>query len=332
MRATRRLPLIIAAGLAAVVAVSACGVAANDTAGTVGDVTISATLVNDLASDDAFVGAMASQALDTQREGVVDGDSARQVLSFLVTSEVLAQEVQHWGAEVTDANTADGESTIDQQAPRLQGRARDVVLRYLVDRAALQERLSSLDPSSEEDMRRLYDGAPSYWDQVCLTAVVVPADAIADARAALAGGSTLEDLEAAADGSQVVATPEQCLPRQYLPEVLRDRVAAAKAGEVEGPVAGAFPGQDAVVWFRIERTQVLAFPDAGPDLEQLVRAIAQNGVDAWLNLKANQAVEIDPRYGSEVEVGQQGLTVLAPATPLGAGSSRLADAMTGATP
>lgn len=332
MRATRRLPLIIAVGLAVAVAFSGCGVAANDTAATVDGVTISASLVNDLASDDAFVGAMASQALDAPRDGVVAGDTARQVLSFLITSEVLAQEVQRWGAEVDDDGITEAESMIDEQAPRLDGRARDVVLRFLVDRAALQARLAALDPSSEDDMRRLYDGVPTYWDQVCLTAVVVPQDVIADAREAVAGGSTLEELAEEADGSQVVATPEQCLPHQYLPEVLRARVASAAAGELEGPIADVFPGQDAVVFFEVERVQVLAFGDAGDELEQLAQSIAQNGVEAWLNLKVNQAVEVDPRYGSEVEVDQQGLRVLAPATPLGADAGGAADAIVGATP
>jgi hypothetical protein len=312
--------------LTVAVGASACGVAANDTAATVGDTTISATLVNDLVASDAFMSAMSSQALQDQREGVVDGPAARQVLSFLITSEVMSQEVQRWKAKVTDADTSEAESTIDQQAPNLRGRARDVVLRFLVDRAALQARLSEIDPSSDADMRRLYDGVPSYWDQVCITAVVVPATAVAEAHRALAGGVPLEDMESKVQGSKVAALAKQCLPRQYLPEKLRAAIAKAATGKLVGPVADVFDGDDAVVFFRVQSVKVVSFSDAATELRQLVQSIAQQGVSAWLNLKANSDVVVDPRYGSDVEVGQQGLTVLAPAVPLGT------PAATGAAP
>ncbi len=317
MRAARRHLLITVIGLTAALGLASCGVAANDTAATVGDVTISATLVNQLAADDPFMSAMASQALDTQREGVVEGDSARQVLAFLISNEVLAQEVQRWGAEV-DSDHSQAEQQIDEAAPNLKGRARDVVLRYLLDRAALQARFSELDPSSESDMRKLYDGIPGYWNQVCMTAVAVPAGSIADARRDLSGGAELEDLEADVEGSTVVATPEQCIPVDSLPAVLRDRVTDGRTGVLVGPVEGVFDGDDAVVWLRVESVGVVPFEDAGPVLEQLIQSVVQQGVESWLNLKLNEGVVVDPRYGSDVSVGRQGLTVLPPATPLGA--------------
>ncbi|HMU80541.1 MAG: hypothetical protein EKK62_02940 [Acidimicrobiia bacterium] len=317
MRSPRRLLLITAIGLTAAVGLSGCGVAADDTAATVGGVTISATLVNQLATDDAFMAAMTNQALQDQRTGVVEGPAARQVLAFLVSSEVLAQEVARWDATVSEQDMAQGEATISQQAPELKGRARDSVLRYLVDRAALQARLGEIDPSSDKDMRRLYEGVPAYWDQVCMTAVVVPAGGVADARAALRKGADLAELEEAVQGSRLALTTERCVPRQYLPEALRTPVASARVGALVGPVPGVFPGDDAVVWFRVESAKVVPYSDAGDALAELVRLIAQQGVESWLNLKANALVDIDPRYGSQVEVGQQGLTVLAPATPVG---------------
>ena len=337
MRSPRRLLLITAMCLTVSVGASACGVAANDTAATVGGTTISATLVNDLVASDAFMSAMSSQALQDQREGVVDGPAARQVLSFLITSEVMSQEVQRWKAKVTDADTSEAESTIDQQAPNLRGRARDVVLRFLVDRAALQARLGQLDPSSESDMRRLYDGVPKYWDQVCLTAVVVPATAVAEARRALADGVSLDDMESKVQGSKVAAVAKQCTPRQYLPEKLRAAVLDATTDKVVGPVADVFDGDDAVVFFRVQSVKVVSFSDAASELRQLVQSIAQQGVSVWLNLKANDAVVVDPRYGDQVEVGQQGLTVLAPAVPVGtpsatAGSAAASAGAAGATP
>lgn len=330
MRFPQRLLLTMAVCLTVAVGASACGVAANDTAATVGDATISATLVNELVASDAFMSAMSSQALQDQREGVVDGPAARQVLSFLVTSEVMAQEVQRWEAKVSSADTAEAESTIEQQAPNLRGHARDVVLRFLVDRAALQARLSAIDPSSDADMRRLYDGVPSYWDQVCITAVVVPASAVADARSALADGVSLEEMESRVQGSKVAASAKQCMPRQYLPEKLRSAVATAAIGKLVGPVAGVFDSDGAVVFFRVQSVKVVSFSDAAAELRGLVQSIAQQGVSAWLNLKANDDVVIDPRYGSSVEVGQQGLTVQAPAVPIGTPDATAGNAGAGA--
>jgi hypothetical protein len=318
MRRPRVLQLLTVVGLAGVLAASGCGVLADDTAATVGDTVIPASLVNQLVADDPFMAAMAQQALDEQTPGVVEGSSARQVLSFLISSEVLSQEVARWGAEVTDADTQDAEASIDEQAPDLKGRARDVVLRFLVDRAALQARLGEIDQSSDDDLRRIYDGIPSYWDQVCLTAVVVPADGVADAKAALAGGTDLADVVDEVQDASLAATADRCLPTEYLPEALRSAVAGAREGRVVGPVEDAIEGRDSVIWFRVESTQVLSFDDARDQLTDLAGSIAQQGVEAWLNIKVNQDVTIDPQYGSGASVSQNGLTVLAPETPIGA--------------
>jgi hypothetical protein len=337
MRRPRVLLLLTAVGLAGVLAAgTGCGVIADDTAATVGDTAIPASLVNDLVADDAFMAAMTQQALEESRPGVVEGSSARQVLSFLITSEALAQEVARFGAMPTgddlEAAKAQAEQRIDEQAPNLKGRARDVVLRYLVDDGALQEALADIDPSSEEDLRTLYDGIPSYWDQVCLTAIVVPGDGAAAARRAIAGGAELEAVLDEVEGSSLAATPEQCLPRKYLPEALAGPVDSARIGRVVGPVADAIDGQDSVVWFRIESESKLSFSDAREQLEQFADAIAQQGASVWLNLKVNEAVVIDPQYGSRTVAGQNGLTVLPPAAPIGAAgpAGELSDVTAGA--
>ena len=322
MRRPRVLLLLTAVGLAGLLASSGCGIIADDTAATVGDTVIPASEVDALARNDAFTTALTAQAIDQERAGVLDGASARQVLSFLITNEVQAQEVARLGVAPTgddlEQAKAQAEQRIDQQAPRLKGHARDVILRYLVDGAALQQALADLDPSSDEDLRKLYDGVPSYWDQVCMTAIVVPADGVEKARKALAGGTGLEDVVNDVKGSNLAATPDQCLPIKYLPQQLGDRVEDARPGRLVGPVEGVIEGEDSVVWFRVKSTPKLSFEDARDQLQQIAQAAAQSGPAVWLNIRINEHVTIDPQYGSRTIASQSGLTDVPPATPIGA--------------
>ncbi|UDY37693.1 peptidylprolyl isomerase [Dermatobacter hominis] len=323
MRRPRVLLSLTAVGLAGVLATTGCGIIADDTAATVGDTVIPASEVDALARNDAFTTALTAQAIEDQQPGVLDGASARQVLSFLITTEVQAQEVARFGVAPTgddlEAAKAQAEQRIDEQAPRLEGHARDVVLRYLVDGAALQQALADIDPSSDEDLRTLYDGVPSYWDQVCMAAIVVPADDVAAARKALAGGAELEEVVDDVEGSNLAATPDQCLPLKYLPEGLADRIGSARTGRLVGPVEGAIEGEDSVVWFEVESKPRLSFEDARDQLEQIAQAAAQSGPGVWLNIRVNEHVTIDPQYGSRTVTSQgSGLTVVPPATPIGA--------------
>jgi len=310
-----RAVLVLAALL--LLPLSACGVAANDVAATVGSSTISATLVNELTSSSAFMGAMASQAIAPSREGVVDGSSARQVLAFLIQKEVLAQEVQRWGAEVTTADRNAAMEMLEEQAPRLRGSHRELVAEFLSDRDALQARLTSLDASADAVLRRLYDAVPSYWDRVCMDAVVVPTADIEAARRLLRRGTGIGDLPDKVKDAQVVVTREQCLPVSTLPVALRERLGSTRVGVLVGPVEGVFPDQDVVLWMRVSSTTRISFPDARDELAELATSVVQRGVDQWLTLRANELVTVDPRYGSSVLIGQQGLQVVPPPAPIG---------------
>lgn len=319
---SRRGPTVLAVVLCAALALSVtgCGVAANDVAATVGQTTISASQVNELASSPAFMGAMASQALTPSREGVLDGSSARQVLVFLIQKEVLTQEVQRWGAEVTAEDRSAADQMIEQQAPRLKGSQREVATEFLAARTALQARLTSVDAADSAVLRRFYDGIRSYWNRVCMDAVVVrPAD-LDRARRLLGRGTGIAELPDRVKGAEVVVTRKQCLPVSTLPLALRERLGTAKVGALVGPISGVFPGQDVVVWLRVASTSRVSFGRAGDELAEIAESVLQSGVDQWLTLRANELVTVDPRYGSSILIGQQGMHVVPPAMPLGAGA------------
>ena len=321
MRRPRVLQLLTVVGLAGLLAATGCGVLAEDTAATVGDTVIPASTVDALVRDTQFRRAMAPQADEDQRDGVIEGSSARDVLSFLISSEVLAQEADRWGVVTTgddlEQAKASAEQQIDAEVPGLRGKGRDVVLRYLIDGNAVQQRLSKIDPSSDKDLRRLYDGVPTYWDQVCMTAVVVPADSVRAARAALADGTGLDELAGEVKGANLALTPQQCRPRSFLPETLVERIDSSRVGAVVGPVADVIDNDDSVVWFRVESKGRLSFEDAHDQLQELARTIVQQGVSAWLQIRVNERVTIDPQFGSGTSLSQTGLTVLPPALPLG---------------
>lgn len=305
-------------GIAALLVATGCGVTADDTAATVNGTVIKASLVNELASTDAFMSAMSSQALKDQRVGVLSGDDARQVLAFLVQKVLLAQEVQRWDAQVTDADRSAAEQTIDQQAPQLPPSQRSIVAEFLADRQALNTRLTKLGGASGSDLRKMYDALGPYWDQVCLTAVAVPAGAEREAERAIDRGSKLPELPKRVASVQVVATDRQCIPVGSLPVGLRAQVHGAAKGVVVGPVKGVYPGDEAVLWFVVGSRRHLSFEDARDQLRQIAASMAQQAVASWLSLKVNDGVMINPQYGTEVEVGQSGLSISAPALPLGA--------------
>ncbi len=317
MRHPRILLLSSLLGVAALLGTTGCGVAADDTAATVNGEVIKASLVNELASSDAFVSAMSAQALKDQRVGVIDGDDARQVLAFLVQKVLLAQEVERWDAQVTDQDRSAAAQTIQQQAPQLSASQRAIVAEFLTDRQALNTRLSKLSAARESDLRAMYDALGPYWNQVCLTAVAVPSASVRAAQRALDRGSKLTDLPKRVTSVQLVATDKQCIPVSALPSVLRTSVHDAPGGAVIGPVRGIYPGDEAVLWFVVGSRRHLSFDDARDQLAQVAQSMAQQAVASWLSLKIDEGVTVNPQYGSEVEVGQSGLTVSAPAVPLG---------------
>lgn len=317
MRHPRLVILSSVLGIAALLATTGCGVAADDVAATVGGTTIPASLVNELATSDAFMTAMTSQAIKDQRVGVVDGGDARQVLSFLIQQQVLAQEVERWGAEVTDQDRTNAQQTIAQQASQLSSSQQALVAAFLADRDALAARFARINASKESDLRAMYDDLGTYWDQVCITAVAVPTEAVPAAQRALARRTKLADLPKRVKAAQVVATPRQCIAVGNLPGALGAKVRSAPRGAVVGPLDDVFPGEQASLWFVVSSRRHLSFDDARDQLAQIAGAMAQQGIAAWLTLKVNQDVTIDPQYGSEVSVDQSGLSVTAPAVPLG---------------
>jgi hypothetical protein len=313
---------LCAAGL---LAASGCGVTADDTAATVRGQTISTTSVDELAGDAAFVQAVLQGSTPGTNSAVLPGDTARTVLLFEIQRTSLLQEAARWGVPVTAAVRSTVRAKVQPQVPNIKPRNLDRLVDFVAAQAQVEKRLAKLDPTNKADLRRLYDGAPALWDQLCLTAVGVPStgSAVARAQRALDSGTSLAKLPARVKQAQVAADPSQgCVTASQLPVAFRDDLKVAKVKQVRGPIVVTGSQGGTAYFYRIETTRTLTFADAGDDLSKLAAGLAQQAqqqaaAQAWLSLVLQSAVTINPRYGSTIEVSSSGqIRITPPAGPV----------------
>ena len=327
----RRTPLSrpVRAGLVAllcssVLVAAGCGVAANDSAATVGGRSISASTVDDLAADQQFTAVLGAVGVPTAA-GVVGGTTARQVLAFEIQRTALLEEVDRWGLQVTDQDRAQARDGLRQQFSKLSAGKLERLVDYVAAGQALEQRLAQLDPSSTKDLQLVYDGIPGQWDQVCLTAVQLPdrATVIRAAQRALDRGTALAEVPTKVKEARVVADPSQCYPKAVITEQLRTDIERARVKQVRGPIVIQGPQGGAAILYRVESVRHPSFTQARTELRQLVAQLQQQARQQaasrlWLGLVLQQGVRINPRYGSGLVPSSSGLDVQPPASPLGA--------------
>lgn len=332
MRRTRLLLPAVTVGLA--LFASACGVTANTTAATVAGRDIPVDDVTELAADPAFNPPPDTGNESTQdNESTEDGTVARGVLLFLIQREAWLAELERWGLEITDADRQAAGEQLDQQLQgtetgRVEERSRELLLDYGAAQNLLTQRFSQLDPDSDDDLRRLYDGAPSRWRQVCLTVVRVPVDGIDAAERLVDDRVPVQDLTDRVEGAELVAQPSDgCFPElELLPELRRELV-DARTGVTRGVVltTSGGGGVDAFV-FRLEERRVVSFDEARDGLAAEAQGLAQQGPVSWVQAQTLLA-EINPRYGQQVQIGATGFTIEPPTAPVVPRAQRIADAI-----
>jgi hypothetical protein len=326
MRRVLTTVLPAAALVVAVPLASGCGIAADDTAATVGDQVVSVSTVDQLATDESFV-ASAFQAQPPD-ESVVPGDLARNTLAFEIQSAALRDELDRLGIELSEQDLAAGREQASQQlSGSPSDETVDAVGLYFAGAAALQEWLSGLDPESEEDRRAVYEGIPAYWNRTCVAVAVVPGDAVEDAEAVLDDGE-VEDIAEEVEGAELVAEADAdgCTVTAQFPQELQDAIADSTTGATGGPVTIAGPQGDLAVYWRVDGSEALAFDDADDQLTELLQGLAgsEQSLGTWLGLVLLDGVEVNPRYGTpavstrgQFEVAApEGPVVIAPSTTL----------------
>ena len=290
----------------------------------VGPETVSVETVDALAQDAAFMGAL--QGEPGTSESTLPGLSARTALGFEISVAGLKAVADEWGVTVSDADRSSAEETVSQQVTgELSAEARSSLIDYVAHLNALAQEFSELDPSDTEQMRALYDGIPSQWNQVCAAIVGVAEANAAELEAEARSGSSVEEMAEGVSGAQLVANPDEgCLPASAFPEELADAVEGAATGATVGPVTVESPRGSAVYFVRVDEFQHLSFDEAEDELAQLVSSLgdAQSGgpmvyVSAWLN----DRIEVNPRYGSGVDFSTGQVAVVPPEAPVTTGTT-----------
>jgi hypothetical protein len=313
MRRTRFLLLAATAGVALLA--SACGVTADTTAATVEGRTVPIEDVTELVEDPAF-----AQGAQNPNESVQSGELARQALLFLIERAAWAAELERWGVQIDDAEREQLAAQLDEQiassGEQVSERYRSLLVDFQAARTALAQRFSQIDPESDDDLRRLYDGSELQWRQVCLTVVQLPTEGIERARGLVDDQVEVTEVAERIDGAAVVADPSQgCFAEVGLVPELRAELERASVGSTRGVVLAddGAGGVNAYV-FRLEARRNLSFDEAREDLAAAAASLAEQGPDQWVQLLTLDA-QVNPRYGQGVVRAATGFEVQPPERP-----------------
>ena len=142
---------------------------ADDRAAVVDGRTVDVDTVDDLARDEAFSQLALGGGGETT-DSTIAGDGVRNALLFEIQLAGLDAAADAFDVNVDEAGRSEAAASLEQQ---LQGQeiSRTATRRateYLALMGALAERFAELDPSSEEDLRGVYDQLPAFWERACV--------------------------------------------------------------------------------------------------------------------------------------------------------------------
>jgi SurA N-terminal domain/PPIC-type PPIASE domain len=299
---TRRVPRIVLAGVAAVLAVA--GLAGCRTspqvAAYVGDETITVdqlqSAVDSRLEDDAVAAAVQAQPTAF----------TRQVLSLLVGEQVYADAAEHWGVTVTDDQVRERIDTLlqgqdpDQVYAQLaaQGIGREDVfenVRQQLYRQQIAHAEGLDDPLSDAALQQQYQQNQAQYQQWTLGYIAVPDQATADqVLAQLQADPASYPAVAAAYPNQITQPQLQTLTADNLPSAIADGVKSAAPGTgFTLPVQGAgvvvvFVAGATVQPFDAVRTQLE--DAAASDVDAAAKKLVQD-------YRNGLHVTVNPRYG-----------------------------------
>jgi len=316
--------LVVAVAVVAAAVLSSCGVAADDRAASVFGETVSVNTVDSLASDAVFLQAL--QAGEVGTDSVIPGVTARTVLTFEIQNVAAQAELERFGLTLDDALLAEAKQTVLSQIPdKLSDVAVERLAAFVASTTALGNRLVSVDPKSEQDLRLLYDGSPGLWNRTCVAMVAVLPAQSDQVEGVIAAGGRIEDVTATVAEAQLVFDPaKECVSTSQLPTQVRERIADAAPGSTIGPVV--IDGQSGTVelFLRVDGTRRLAFDD--PETKQQLDGIATKLASAqqqpaqaagyWLNLVLADSVQVNPRYGTAAVSQSGSFEVVPPKGPI----------------
>lgn len=300
--------------LAATVGTS-CGALADDTAGSVGDSTVSVDDVSALTVDALEVDGGEQAASGEALESVLPGTDARQALVQLLLSEAVAEVTEAAGLEIDRAAAAEQVKASGGSLAEYSERTREVVLTQLGGLSALNEWFLQLDLDDEADARELFELAPGLWERRCVVVASATDLDVAEVAERAEAGIALEQIADQVAELELAEESGQCTSLAGLlagyttgaDTALIEELVVAEVGEVGGPV----PVGESTVWFEVVEVQPA-------DPQSMVEELTSQGtqfdptlIPVWWLLEDST---VNPRYGTEVEL-REGLTIGRPQAP-----------------
>jgi peptidyl-prolyl cis-trans isomerase SurA len=299
---TRRLPRVVLAGTAAVLAVA--GLAGCRTspavAAYVGDQQVSVTTL-DRAVDDRLADPAIATAAGADRVAFT-----RQVLSVLVGQQVYAAAADHFGVQVSDADALSyltgvvGESGVESefQQDEAQGLSRADVIELVRERVLAIDIATAAGQGaalSDAALQQAYAAGPAQQEAVQLGYITVPDQATAQAvlDQLTADPASYPQLAATYAGQTTLATIESRTADQ-IPTELAQGVSSAPPGTgFIVPVNGV----GIVVGF-VAGISVPTFEESRASLEQAAEpAVVTAGQKLVTDYRNSLGVTVNPRYG-----------------------------------
>jgi hypothetical protein len=318
-----RLTLLSAVLPVALLAAAGCGVLADTTAATVGSQTVSVDTVDALARDEEFATSVLGETGAADDESVLAGSVARTALGFAIQSAAWVAEADRLDVSLESSRAQAQDELAGAGLDGVGDEATSVLVDYVAAQNAVVQHYVDLAEQGTvaEAVEALYRAAPAYWRQVCFSGVVAPADRADEIVELLDGDVELADLPDAVEGLEYLPPSDQnCVSSVALGADLTDAVAATAVGELTPPVVVDDPSGATVYLLHIDERRNIDLDGATEELTQVLEAfadqsVAQRAVAFWTGLLATGA-QVNPRYGSGVQPGAQGLTVLPPPVPV----------------
>jgi parvulin-like peptidyl-prolyl isomerase len=196
---TRRL-VLAAAGLAASAVLTSCS-SVTPPAATVNGEEISMSDFDELASAFSVSNAVSAELPDPLADDVVDGASARELLTYMIQSEVLRQELVEAGGRIDDGEVNAQAAEFEASDPEGWAALPEPLQRLYSERPVLIDRFTALIAPPAEETEAAYGLGIETSNIACVSHILLATEAEAEAASA-----RIEDGETFAEVAQDVGT------------------------------------------------------------------------------------------------------------------------------
>ena len=306
---------LLVSSIAAVVLLTACGVAEDTTAATVNGQDISVSAVTKLAKSKYIVDTASSEGLVSSKDVVVGSTTRRAALGLLVQAEVYEAGIAARKGEITDVDRDAAEAQISDYESNNQttidDTARPVIVRLVAAQAALGRILGGADiesAASPANIEAYFDEHADEFAKICVDGFAVTSDQAAAAQAAVDRGddiaAILADSSLQAQSLSQTGTETCVLSGQVSDSPLADLITTGPVGQWSSSAIADATAGDVTGFGRPNSRDepTLDDPDISDQIAQQLQAEATSAAQEAFGAEAQTIleradVEIDSRYG-----------------------------------